>query len=130
MYSFGKTSKEKLNTCDLRIQEIMNEVIKLIDVTVIQGHRTEEEQNKYYEEGNSKVRYPNSKHNSIPSKAIDIAPFPIDWNDINRFYYMAGLVMGIAHAKGYKLRYGGDWNRNGVLSDQTFNDLVHFEIYD
>ena len=44
---------------------------------------------------------------------------------------MAGRVMQEADRLGVTLRYGGDWDMDEtVVSDQTFQDLVHFEIYE
>ena len=63
MPSFGKTSKKRLEECDPRLQQLFNEVVKEYDCSILQGHRSEEEQNRYFDEGKSKVRFPNSKHN-------------------------------------------------------------------
>ena len=78
--------------------------------------------------GNSKVQFPNSKHNSLPSLAVDAAPYPIDWNDKKRFALFAGFVLGIAATKGIRLRWGGDWNMNYITLDNRFDDLPHFEL--
>lgn len=29
-----------------------------------------------------------------------------------------------------RIRWGGDWDRDHDVKDQTFNDLVHFEVVD
>ena len=42
--------------------------------------------------------------------------------------YFAGMVMGIAKAKGIGVRWGGDWNQNKDLEDNGFDDLPHFEL--
>lgn len=130
MPAFGKASQEKLATCDPRLQKVFNEVIKYFDCTVIEGHRGEAAQNKAFAEGKSKLKYPQSKHNKTPSLAADVLPYPIDWNDTNRMRYFAGFVVGIAATMGIKLRWGGDWNQNTELKDNSFNDLPHFEIAD
>jgi peptidoglycan L-alanyl-D-glutamate endopeptidase CwlK len=127
---FGKASKAKLATVDSRLVEVLEEAIKIIDFTVLVGHRGKEDQDKAVAEGKSKLGWPNSKHNSLPSKAVDIAPYPIDWSDRERFTYLAGIVKGIAHSKGYKVVWGGDWNNNGELKDNSFDDLPHFQIED
>lgn len=129
MYSFGSRSKERLATCHQDIQFVMNEAIRMIDFTVLCGHRTKEEQDKAYKAGRSKLQFPQSKHNKTPSLAIDVAPWPIDWHRKGRFYYMAGIIMGIARGMGIKMRFGGDWSMDGDITDQTFNDLPHFELY-
>jgi hypothetical protein len=128
MPSFGKKSTEKLAQCDKRIQEVLNEVVKHFDCSILCGHRGKEEQNEAYHSGRSKLKFPKSKHNGLPSMAVDVAPYPIDWNDIKRFHYFAGFVVGIAASKGITLRYGGDWDRDTQLKDNNFNDLPHFEI--
>jgi peptidoglycan L-alanyl-D-glutamate endopeptidase CwlK len=132
MPKFGKTSRARLDTCDPRLQEIFEEVVKKWDCTIVCGHRTEEEQNKAYAEKKSKLKFPRSKHNGFPSKAVDVAPYyanvGIDWNDLGGFYMFAGYVIRVAEELGYKLRYGGDWNGNKRTADQKFNDLPHFEL--
>lgn len=130
MPAFGKSSLDKLATCDPRLQKVFNEVIKHFDCTVIEGHRGEAAQNKAFAEGKSKLKYPQGKHNKTPSLAADVLPYPIDWNDTNRMRYFAGFVVGIAATMGIKLRWGGDWNQNTELKDNSFNDLPHFEIAD
>lgn len=127
MYKFGSTSSRRLGECHEDIQKVFNEVIKIIDCSVLEGHRDKETQDHYFATGRSKVRFPNGKHNATPSDAIDAAPYPINWDDKERFYYFAGIVLGIAASLGVKLRWGGDWDRDNDLDDQTFDDLVHFE---
>jgi len=106
----------------------MEEAIKYVDFAVVWGHRNEEDQNKAYARGNSKVRYPESKHNLFPSKAVDIIPWPSKWESREQFYFMAGVVMSVAQRMGLTLRWGGDWDRDGDFSDQRFDDLAHFEV--
>jgi len=128
MPQFGKRSRERLETCHPKLQELLNEVVKNYDCSVLQGNRSKEEQDEYFNTGRSKVQYPNSKHNSMPSLAVDVAPYPIDWENTNRFYHFAGYVLGIADKLGIDLRWGGDWDSDKDFSDQTFNDLPHFEL--
>lgn len=128
MPTFSSHSQKRLETCDHRLQEVFEELIKHFDCTILQGHRTKEEQEHYFNEGKSKVHYPNSKHNSIPSMAVDVVPWPIDWNNKENFAYMAGLVKGIALSKGIDIRWGGDFNMNNNVGDDSFLDMPHFEI--
>jgi peptidoglycan L-alanyl-D-glutamate endopeptidase CwlK len=53
---------------------------------------------------------------------------PLDWKDMKRFYYLAGIVKAVALARKVKIRWGGDWDGDHDFKDQTFNDLVHFEL--
>lgn len=128
MPKFSILSETHLNTCDLRLQKIMNEAIKLYDFSVLEGFRDEQTQNKYFFEGKSKVTFPNSKHNTIPSLAVDIAPYPVRWEDIKRFLELKKIIFEIAEKENIRIRWGGDWDGDGDMNDQKFNDLVHFEI--
>lgn len=128
MPRFSQRSLKNLSTCDVRLQKLFNEVIKHWDCIILEGHRNEETQNLVFEQGLSKLRFPNSKHNKLPSKAVDVAPHPIDWGNSKRFILFAGFVLGIAQSMDIKIRWGGDWNRNKNPSDESFMDLPHFEL--
>lgn len=130
MPRFGKRSRSNLATCDERLQKVFNEVIKHVDCSVIEGQRSKERQNKLYEEGKTKVRYPNGRHNAEPSNAADVCPYPIDWDDRERFHLFAGYVLGVARGMGITLRWGGDWNMNFEVDDNKFDDFPHFELTD
>ena len=82
----------------------------------------------YYDQGKSKLKFPSGKHNSLPSTAVDIAPYPIVWSDHDKFRALANRVIGIGLALGIKLRWGGDWDGDLSFKDQTFHDLPHLEI--
>ena len=71
MPKFGKKSRDQLKTCHPKLQRVFNEVIKSVDCTVLKGYRNEEEQNEAYDKGNSKVRFPDGRHNANPSNAIN-----------------------------------------------------------
>lgn len=128
-YKFSESSQAKLLTCDPRLQRVFNEVIKGFDCTIICGKRSLAEQQEAYDKGFSKVKPGQSKHNVEPlSQAVDVAPYPIDWHNTEAFCHFAGFVMGIAHSFGVSLRWGGDWDEDRDLKDQTFMDLAHFEL--
>lgn len=128
MPSFGTTSKKRLNTVHSVLQEIFYIVIEMYDCTILKGHRGEVEQNQAFDEGNSEKRWPDGTHNKNPSWGVDAGPWPLDWNDLPRFHYFAGIVKGVALAKGIKIRWGGDWDNDMDLSEHTLKDLVHFEL--
>ena len=128
MPKFGNTSKRRLATCDEDLQELFQEVVKFFDCSILEGHRGEETQNKYFDEGKSQVKWPDGKHNSSPSTALDVAPYPIDWDDTDRFYYFAGFVKGVAFNIGIPIRWGGDWDDDTDVKETKFKDLVHFEL--
>ncbi len=128
MPKFSSKSKLRLATCHQDIQDVFNEVVKHFDCSVLEGHRSEEDQNTANEKGFSQVRWPDSTHNAVPSLGIDVVPDPIDWEDRERFTYFAGVVRGIAWSMGINLRWGGDWDRDTQVNDNKFDDLPHFEL--
>ena len=128
MPKFGRRSRERLSTCHEDLQDLFKEVIKYVDCSVIEGQRDKERQNKLYEEGKTKVRYPNGRHNASPNRACDVVPYPIDWDDRERFHLFAGFVLGIAQSMEINIRWGGDWNKNWEVDDNQFDDFPHFEL--
>ena len=133
MYNFSKSSSEKLSTCHPTLQKLFKEIIKHYDCKILIGHRTEEEQNQAFRLKKSKLQYPYSKHNFIPSNAVDVIPYfenppHIRWHDIKKFYHFGGFVQAIADTMDIKIRWGGNWDSDDELHDQSFNDLVHFEL--
>tara|TARA_R110000744_G_scaffold337468_1_gene442684 strand:- start:78 stop:554 length:477 start_codon:yes stop_codon:yes gene_type:complete len=155
IYHYGKGSEARLNTCHYDLQRIarMALSIGLMDISVICGNRSKEEQNALYPACTS-VKFPNSKHNSLPSMAIDLAPYhPVygylsgHKTQINRiagaenisyaeahcfiaseYNRLAGIVLSCAKHLNIKLRWGGDWNSNNNTLDQSLVDLPHFEL--
>jgi len=127
-YKFGKSSLKNLRSCHLDLQKVLHRAIEIIDFSVIQGERNEEDQNRAYTQGRSKLKYPQSKHNNHPSLAVDIVPYPIDWNDRERFCLLAGVIKGVANTLNVDIRWGGDFNGNNIISDETFIDMPHFEL--
>jgi peptidoglycan L-alanyl-D-glutamate endopeptidase CwlK len=134
MPKFSQESFSKLSTCHMELQTLFYEVVRHFDCKVLEGHRGEEAQNAAHREGNSKLTWPHSRHNTNPSMAVDVAPYPVDWKNTKRFYWFGGFVMGIAQRlkdegrMTYSVRFGGDWDRDRDIDDQNFNDLVHFEL--
>jgi len=124
MPKFGKRSKERLRGIDARLVSVLNELVKIMDVTIIEGLRSEQRQEKLLKEGSTKTKF--SKH--ITGKAVDLAPYPIDWEDRDRFHYMGGMIRGIAKQLNVPVRWGGDWDSDGETKDNRFDDLVHVEI--
>ena len=129
MPRFGKKSRDQVATCDTRLQMVFNEVIKSVDCSILEGYRNEKDQNEAFRKGNSKVKYPNGRHNSKPCCAVDVLPYPIDWKDYERMTLFAGYVIGTAEQMGIKLVWGNDWDRDFQTKDTGFKDYPHFELH-
>ena len=130
MPAFGRRSTQRLETCDKRIQEVFYYVVQDFDCTILEGHRSEERQNMLFDTGKSQLRYPEGRHNTQPSLAVDVAPYPVDWEDRERFHYFAGFVLGVATMMEIDIRWGGDWDSDTEVDDNEFDDLPHFELVD
>lgn len=151
MAQFSKISKDRLATAHKDLQTLFNEVIKHFDCTILYGHRSPEEQYELYKKGRKKkedgtwaiighvVTFLDgfiklSKHNHKPALAVDVVPYPIDWDNTTRMDYFGGFVMGIytqLKAEGKitsEIRWGHDWDGDTELSDTTFVDRPHFQI--
>ena len=133
MPKFSQDSFSKLSTCHEDLQVLFYEVIKSFDCMVLEGYRNEFEQNLAFNEGRSQLQWPHGKHNSKPSMAVDVAPYPVDFNNIKRSYWFGGYVMGIAQRlkdegkMSHSVRWGADFNNNHQIDD-NFLDMNHFEI--
>jgi len=124
MPKFGKKSQERLRGVNSELVNVLFELVKIMDVTIIEGVRSQERQDRLVAEGKSKTKF--SKH--LTGRAVDLAPYPIDWEDRDRFHYMGGMLRGIAHQMGVKVIWGGDWDGDGETKDNNFDDLVHIEL--
>src|ERR1043166_7763167 len=134
MPKFGAESLKQLATCHPDLQVVINEIIKYIDFSVLEGHRGQSAQEAAFAAGNTKLHWPNGKHNKFPSFAVDIAPYPLNWKDTERVVYFAGFIMAIAKmllAQGkitHEVRWGGDWDKDTQVKDESFRDYGHFEL--
>ena len=121
---FGRKSLIRLKGVDTKLVNVLNQAIKHFDFTVIEGKRSLETQKEYVAKGASKTL--ESKH--IDGKAVDIAPYPVDYDDTERFVYLGGFILGVASQLGIKLRWGLDWDMDTYTKDTKFRDIGHFEI--
>ena len=129
-YKFGKRSRECLDTCHVDLQKIAELAIKFYDFSVYEGHRDLVRQKKLYDEGKSQIDGITRKgnHNFYPSMAFDCAPYPIDWNDKDRFHELAKAMFAAEEYlretghldSAYELAWGGNWS--------SFIDLPHWEL--
>ena len=108
-YYFSKSSASRLESCHEDLIILGYEMIQVINFTVLCGTRGEKEQNEAFDSGKSGCRYPDSYHNSPISLAFDVAPYPIDWDDLARFSLLGGIAIGIAAQRGIDLEWGGTW---------------------
>lgn len=141
MPKYGTKSMERLETCEEGIQHVFKQVIRFVDNTIIEGHRSIQRQQELYN-----TVLPNGqrlthidgvtqlgKHNYDPSKAVDALPWPIEmhgksaWHDRARCSLFAGFVLGVARYEDVPMRWGGDWDGDWSSANHNFFDGPHFE---
>ena len=122
MYAFSKKSKARLDTCHYMLQIVANEamLLQVMDFSVVCGHRDKKDQMIAYQENRSKLVWPKSKHNKMPSEAMDLIPYPEGYTNIYKFYKLAGIILAVAKLNNIEITWGGDW--------KSFKDYPHFQI--
>lgn len=138
-------STVKLKTLDPRLVGVIMKAAARIPftVSVTQTSRTIEQQRAYFKAGNSKVDpdrydtlpelYKAAKHVTGPgmplARAIDLSIVGKEPYHIPTLCYFAGAVRSAAEELCVPVRWGGDFDRDGILLEAgTFHDLPHFEL--
>lgn len=145
MFSFGSSSLERLQECHEDLQKIARLAISKsdIDFGISEGYRSVERQKQLYTEGKSKIDGINKlgKHNYNPSMAIDIYIYhpnieirrKLAYDKIH-LSYIAGIFRACSEelkSKGeisHSIRWGGNFNMNNELAEESFLDMPHFEL--
>ena len=126
MAVFSARSLARLETCHQDLQTVCRELIKQYDFCVLEGYRGPAAQQAAFEKGKSRLHFPHSAHNKYPSLAVDIAPYPLDWQDKKRFAELIIRFDTLANCLRQNGRissefiYGGYW--------PTLQDWPHIEI--
>jgi len=154
MPRFGKASMSRYETLHPSLQIIMDEVIKVMDFTIVTGWRGRDDQNQCFNDGLSGKLWPDSKHNrmvdrygrpidlqsdfqpaigedAVPeSIAVDIAPWingHLVWNE-KQLCFLVGYTLRVAHEMEIELRWGLDWDRDYDVVETKFRDAPHLEL--
>ncbi len=78
---------------------------------VVCGHRGKEDQEHAYLVGASNANWPDSRHNSTPSEAVDLVPAHLDWDNIEAFRQLNTVVQSVAAELGLDIEWGGDFTK-------------------
>ena len=124
----GQRSLDRLSGVNSSLVAVLKKACESMpfDITVLEGVRSYERQQELLKQGATKVSV--SRHMS--GNAIDIAPYPIDWNDTERFKIVAHHMFAAAKELGITIRWGGNWSRQDetVKPTSSFVDMPHFEL--
>jgi len=137
-YRLGFRSRQKLEGVHPKLIKVVERAIEITkqDFMVTCGVRTKAEQQALYDQGR-KTAGPivtwtmNSRH--LPAAdglghAVDLVPFPVDWNDLKKFDAIADAMLAAAKELKINLRYGGDWDGDGKRREVRESDSPHFEL--
>ena len=158
MIVLSEKSRRKLEGLDPRLVSVVREAARTagpeLDFTVLEGVRSKEQMMVNYGKGRTaaqlakhgipasyarpkeaKVTWLNnpfaSNHRVMPDgfgKAVDLAPWPIDWNDGKRFQALAEHMLATAKRMGVRIRWGRDWDMDGRYEEKGETDGPHFEL--
>jgi len=61
--------------------------------------------------------------------AVDLVPWPVDWNTPRKFDAIADAMQDAARDLGVTIRSGMDWDRDGKRRERGESDSPHFELW-
>jgi len=117
-YKLGTRSLQNLSGVHPDLVAVVKLAISITeqDFTVIEGIRNINRQRELLKSGKSTTM--NSRH--ITGHAVDMVPWPVDWNDLERFEVVAEAMKTAAEELDIPIVWGGDW--------KSFYDAPHFEL--
>ena len=130
-FNFSKRSLRNMDGVHPDLQQVLHTALGLgvIDFVVIQGVRTQAEQDRLYAQGRTEpgpvVTWTrNSKHlvqDDGWGHAVDVVPYPTFFDDREAFYTLGGVIQSAASLEGKSLRWGESFRNT---------DLPHWEVRD
>ena len=105
LYPWSFKSKQAMETLDPKLVFLCNKLADIFDLSVLWGYRDEDQQTDIHDRGLG-LPWPTSNHNVSPSRAVDIVPFPVNWDKVDRFDEMIGAAYAIAKEGGFRIRSG------------------------
>jgi len=147
MAQFGTRSKSNMIGLHPDLIRVLNRAILAFDFTILEGVRSDHQCFINWGKGRTveqcrKAGIPNPERYAQPrltkvtwlrdplgsnhrakadglGHAVDCLPYPIDWNDIDRFKNLAAHMLNAARIENVKIIWGGDWKEK---------DYPHFEL--
>jgi peptidoglycan L-alanyl-D-glutamate endopeptidase CwlK len=139
MFTFSERSLNNLKGVHPKLVAVVHRALELtpIDFTVLEGVRSQARQDELWAQGRTKpgqvvTWVQTSGTHGIQGDgyghAVDLAPYPIDWNDHGRFDALANIMFAAAKEIGVTLRWGGNWDMDSVIHERGESDSPHFEL--
>lgn len=137
-YKFGAVSESRLTGVHPNLQKVVRRALEIsgVDFMVLEGVRTPERQRALYAQGRTtpgKIVTWTLKSNHFKKAdgyghAVDLAPYPIDWENTARFDTMAKAMFAASKELGIPIRWGADWDSDGKPRERGESDSPHFEL--
>jgi len=121
-FKYSIKSKTVRQSIHPELRKLFEEVLHYRDHALVSGYRSETEQAEMVLLGRSQLPWPFSKHNKIPSRAVDVAPYPVPGDEDPEWDYFALFVKALAVDMDIVVKWGGDWT--------SFVDKWHWEHED
>lgn len=155
--TLGARSLARLEGVDPRLDRVVRRAAAIADpaddFTVLEGVRSRETMWEYWGKGRTPdackargvpVKYAQpalakvtwlsdplmSNHRMQPGggKAVDLAPYPIDWKNTAQFDRLNALMEKAAALEGVDIRWGADWDQDGRPRERGESDSPHWEL--
>ena len=141
-YVLGARSRARLVGVHPNLVKVVERALAVsaIDFTVIEGLRTHERQVELYAQGRTKpgpkvtwtMQSKHLKQADGFGHDVDVGPLlpggGIDWQNTKGFDAISIAMFAAAEELGVRLRWGADWDRDGVTRERGETDSPHFEI--
>lgn len=137
-FRLGPASRKNLEGLHPNLVAVVTRAIQLTtqDFSVTCGVRTLAEQKELYAQGRTKpgqIVTWTLKSRHLPAadglgRAVDLAPYPIDWNDLSKFDAIAKAMFDASKELGIPIRWGANWDQDGNPRERGETDSPHFEL--
>lgn len=137
-FSLGATSRARLKGVHPQLVRVVERAVELttVDFMVLEGVRTPQRQRELYAQGRTKpgkvVTWTLTSNHFVKADgfghAVDLCPWPVDWNDLKKFDAIAKAMFAAAAELGVRIRWGADWDRDGKPRERGETDSPHFEL--
>lgn len=135
-FKFSKLSESRLQGVKPQLVSVVRRALEIsaVDFMVSEGLRTIERQRELYAQGRTKpgpkVTWTlHSKH--LEGNAVDLVPYvngKVDWNNLKNFDAIAKAMMQASRELRVPIRWGADWDMDGLPREKGETDSPHFEL--
>ena len=132
-HKFSKLSEQRLTGLNPKLVQVVRTALTKTkqDFLVLEGLRTPQRQRELYNQGRTtpgKVVTWTMKSKHLSGDAVDLVPYPVDWDTASKFDLIALAMFEAANDLGIKIRWGADWDQDGKPRERGEYDSPHFEL--